>query len=120
MLQINTRADLEALAGSEAYGEALQMLKGSMTAAINVAVYPEGYFEEGYVGPTVEPVWETRESLEALDLLGIGREAFLAEYARVFPEAYDGTHPRVLKRVKLAHAHLDDAVSDLVGGGVEP
>ena len=32
----------------------------------------------------------------------------------------DGTHPRVLKRVKLAHAHLDDAVSDLVGGGVEP
>ena len=30
----------------------------------------------------------------------------------------DGTHPRVLKRVKLAHAHLDDAVSDLVGGGV--
>ena len=30
----------------------------------------------------------------------------------------DGTHPRVLKRVKLAHAHLEDAVSDLVGGGV--
>jgi len=30
----------------------------------------------------------------------------------------DGTHPRVLKRVKLAHAHLDDAVSDLVGGGI--
>ena len=87
MLQINTRADLEALAGSEAYGEALQMLKGSMTAVIDVAVYPKGYFEEGYVGPTVEPVWETRESLEALDLLGIGREAFLAEYARVFPEA---------------------------------
>ena len=91
MLQINTRADLEALAGSEAYGEALQMLKGSMAAVIDVAVYPEGYFEEGYAGPTVEPVWETRESLEALDLLGIGREAFLAEYARVFPEA-QGPH----------------------------
>ena len=44
MLQINTRADLEALAGSEAYGEALQMLKGSRTAAITVAVYPDGYF----------------------------------------------------------------------------
>ena len=32
--------------------------------------------------------------------------------------AAGGTHPRVLKRVKLAHAHLDDAVSDLVGGGI--
>ena len=87
MLQINTRADLEALAGSEAYGEALQMLKGSMTTAVNVAAYPEGYFEEGYGGPTIEPIWEPRESLEALDLLGLGREEFLAEYARVFPEA---------------------------------
>ncbi len=86
MMQINTRADLEALAGSEAYAEALQMLKGSMTAAINVAVYPEGYFEEGYAGPEIEPVWEEIESLDALNLLGISKSEFLAEYARVFSE----------------------------------
>ncbi len=86
MMQINTRADLEALAGTDAYAEALQMLKGSMTAAINVAVYPEGYFDDGYAGPEIEPVWEDVESLEALNLLGISKAEFLAEYARVFSE----------------------------------
>lgn len=86
-MQINTRADLEALMGTDAYAEALRLLKGSMTVAVNVAAYPEGYFDPGYGGGPVEPVWEDRESLETLDLLGIGREEFLAEHARVFPEA---------------------------------
>jgi len=87
MMQINTRADLEALAGTDAYAEALRALRGSMVAKVNTAQYPEGYFDDGYAGPEIEPVWEDVESLEALSLLGISKAEFLAEYARVFPEA---------------------------------
>ena len=43
------------------------------------------------------------------------RAGLLEAEARI---AANGSYPRVLKRVKLAHAHLDDAVSDLVGGGI--
>ena len=49
------------------------------------------------------------------ELVELGRAVLLEAEARL---TADGTHPRVLKRVKLAHAHLDDAVSDLVGGGI--
>lgn len=86
MMQINTRADLEALAGTDAYAEALKALKGSMVAKVNTAQYPDGYFEDGYTGPEIEPVWEEIESLETLNLLGISKSEFLAEYARVFSE----------------------------------
>jgi hypothetical protein len=83
MLRINTRTDLEALAGTEAYAEALRRLRGSMVAKVNVAVYPDGYFEDGYDGPEVEPVWEEVENLEALNLLGLDKAEFLAECERV-------------------------------------
>lgn len=79
MSPLNTRADLEALRGTPDYVEALRMLKGSMVALVNVATYPEGYVDPSYDGPVIEPVWEEIESLEALDLIGIGREELLAE-----------------------------------------
>lgn len=42
------------------------------------------------------------------------RAGLLEAEARI---AANGSYPRVLKRVKLAHAHLEDALDDLVGGG---
>jgi len=78
MSPLNTRADLEALRGTPDYVEALKLLRGSMVALVNVAAYPEGYVDPGYDGPVIEPVWQEIESLEALDLIGIGREEFLA------------------------------------------
>lgn len=85
MTPINTRADLEALKGSPAYLEALTSLRGSMSALVNVAVYPDGYFDDGYPGPAIEPVWEETESLEALTLLGMSRSEFVAEWNAAFP-----------------------------------
>ena len=82
---INTRADLAALRDTDAYPEALRMLRGSLVATINTAEYPEGYFDAGYDGPPVEPVWTEIESLEALTLLGLSRSEFVAEWNTTFP-----------------------------------
>jgi len=79
-LQINTRADLDALKGTPAYLEAMQLLYGSLQMTADTAEYPEGYGAADYVGPAIEPVWTTLENLESIERLGFTKDSFLAEY----------------------------------------
>lgn len=59
---INTRADLDALAGSQAHTEFIAYLKGTLTRTTDVRVYPEGYdrnlkpTDPGYLAPVLGPV----------------------------------------------------------------
>ena len=78
---INTRADLDALAGTPAYLEALHALAGSTSTMQDAAVYPEGYGQPGYVGPVVEADWADVETLGTIERLGFTRSSFEAEYA---------------------------------------
>ena len=78
---INTRADLDALAGTPAYLDALRALAGSMITTQDMAVYPEGYGQPGYAGPAVEPDWADVETLGTIERLGFSRASFEAEYA---------------------------------------
>lgn len=70
MTVINTRADLDALAGTPAHAEFMRHLRGSMSRRQNVQVYPEGYGQPEYAGPTLEPVWEEVEDLSTITRFG--------------------------------------------------
>ena len=67
---INTRADLENLSGTPEYAAFVVKLKGSMTQRRNTAVYPDGYGQPGYAGPTVDPVWVDSEDLSTIERFG--------------------------------------------------
>lgn len=83
---INTRADLDALAGTPAYLEALHALAGSTSTMQDAAVYPEGNGQPGYVGPVVEADWADVETLGTIERLGFSRMSFEAEYAAATAE----------------------------------
>ncbi|NLH81485.1 MAG: hypothetical protein GX458_11660, partial [Phyllobacteriaceae bacterium] len=70
MIIVNTRADLDALAGTPAHLEALRILAGTRTATVDVSVYPDGYGEPGYAGPEIAPTWREVEDLGSLTRLG--------------------------------------------------
>lgn len=77
---VNTREDLDALKETDMaqYLEFMAYLKGSMTRQQNVAVYPEGYGQPGYEGPTVEPIWDTVEDLSTIERFGFTKADFEA------------------------------------------
>ena len=64
---INTREDLDAIAGTPEHAEFMQALKGSMTRKQDVQVYPDGYNQPGYEGPKLEPIWEDVEDLSTIE-----------------------------------------------------
>lgn len=67
---INTRSDLDALAGTPRHAEFIALLKGSMVRRQDAAVYPEGYGQTGYDGPVVSPVWVDVEDLGTIETFG--------------------------------------------------
>lgn len=67
---INTRADLDALAGTPEHAEFMRFLKGSMTRKQNVQVYPDGYGQTGYEGPALDPIWEDVQDLSTITAFG--------------------------------------------------
>jgi len=73
---INTRADLDAIEGTQAHADFMAYLKGSMTQMQNVAVYPDGYGQPGYTGPTVDQVWEEHEDLSIIEQFGFTKADF--------------------------------------------
>ena len=73
---INTRDDLDSIAGTAEYDEFMNYLKGSMTRQQNTAVYPDGYGQPGYEGPVVDPVWETVEDLSTIKRYGFKKSDF--------------------------------------------
>ncbi len=83
MIIINSRADLDALAGTPAHLDALRALAGSMTTSTDMAIYPEGYGQPGYAGPSIEPDWHEVETLGTIERFAFTRASFEAEYAAV-------------------------------------
>lgn len=81
MIIVNTRADLDALKGTPDYLAALRLLAGTMTATVDVAVYPDGYGDPAYAGPEIDPEWKKIETLDTIERLGFDRESFEAEFA---------------------------------------
>ena len=67
---INSRNDLDAIAGTAQHEQFMTMLKGSMTRRQNVAEYPEGYGTPEYNGPVIDPVWEDVEDLSTIERCG--------------------------------------------------
>ncbi len=73
---INTREDLDAIAGTPEHAEFMQALKGSMTRKQDVQVYPDGYNQPDYEGPKLEPIWEDVEDLSTIERFGFTRSDF--------------------------------------------
>ena len=73
---INTRADLDAIAGTPEHAEFMQALKGSMTRKQDVQVYPDGYNQPGYEGPKLEPIWSEVEDLSTIQRFGFSKADF--------------------------------------------
>lgn len=67
---INSREDLDSLAGTPRHAEFVALLKGSMAQRRNQAVYPEGYWQPGYTGPEVAAVWVDVEDLSTVERYG--------------------------------------------------
>lgn len=73
---INTREDLDAVAGTPEHDEFMSYLKGSMTRKVNMAIYPDGYGKVDYVGPEVAPVWSEIEDLTTITNFGFTKADF--------------------------------------------
>ena len=73
---INTREDLDAIAGTPEHDEFMNMLKGSMTRKQNIQVYPDGYNQPDYDGEKLEPIWETIEDLSIIQRFGFTKADF--------------------------------------------
>ena len=75
---VNTRADLDSIAGTPEHAAFITALKGSITQRSNVAVYPEGYGQLGYAGPAIDPVWVDSEDLSTIERFGFTKAEILA------------------------------------------
>lgn len=73
---INTREDLDAIAGTLEHSKFMNMLKGSMTRKQNIQVYPEGYNQPDYDGEKLEPIWENVEDLSIIQRFGFSKSDF--------------------------------------------
>jgi hypothetical protein len=73
---INTREDLDAIAGTPEHAEFMEFLKGSMTRKQDVAVRPEGYGQPGYEGEVIAPVWSDVEDLGTIVRFGFSKSDF--------------------------------------------
>jgi hypothetical protein len=73
---INTREDLDAIAGTPEHAEFMNMLKGSMTRKQNVQVYPDGYNQPDYEGEKLQPIWADVENLSVIARFGFTKADF--------------------------------------------
>lgn len=73
---INTRADLDAIAGTPEHTEFMAALKGSMTRKQDVQEYPDGYGQPGYEGETLEAIWTDVEDLSTIERFGFSKSDF--------------------------------------------
>lgn len=76
---INDRCDLDRLAMDDpaAYATFLAALRAGATCVRDVAVYPPGYGERGYVGDIVTPEWREELNLTVLHRFGFSDLAAL-------------------------------------------
>jgi hypothetical protein len=74
---INTRADLDALSGTQTHSDFMTYLAGTMTRKQNTQTYPAGYGTPEYTGETLEPVWEDVEDLTTIESFGFTKSDFM-------------------------------------------
>jgi hypothetical protein len=67
---INTRADLDAIAGTPEHTAFMAYLRGTLTRRTDTQTYPEGYGQPGYEGEPLAPVWEDVEDLSTIERFG--------------------------------------------------
>lgn len=67
---INTRADLDALAGTPEHAAFVAYLKGTMTRMVDTQVYPQGYGQPGYTGTVLAPVWSQLQDTSIIARFG--------------------------------------------------
>lgn len=75
---LNTREDLDAIAGTPEYGDFIAYLKGSLTRLVDTQTYPEGYGEPGYEGEPLAPAWSEVEDLSTVERFGFTKAEILA------------------------------------------
>ncbi|MBU3640510.1 hypothetical protein [Polynucleobacter sp. Fuers-14] len=73
---INTREDLDAIAGTPEHDQFMSYLKGSMTRKQDTAIYPDGYGKVDYAGAVVAPVWADVEDLSTITSFGFTKADF--------------------------------------------
>jgi len=73
---INTREDLDAIAGTQQHADFMAALKGSMTRKENQAEYPENYNDPDYDGDPIDPVWVEVEDLSTIERFGFSKADF--------------------------------------------
>lgn len=74
---INTRADLDALIGTEQHQQFMNFLRGSITRKQDVAVYPDNYNSPDYEGAKIDPIWHDVEDLSTIQRFGFTKEDVL-------------------------------------------
>jgi hypothetical protein len=70
---INTREDLDFLAGTPKHLEFMQALRGTMTRKQDVAVRPDDYGKPEYTGEVIPPIWEDVEDLSTITRFGFSK-----------------------------------------------
>jgi len=73
---INTREDLDAIAGTQQHADFMAALKGSMIRKENQAVYPDNYNDPDYDGPEIEPILIDVEDLSTIERFGFTKADF--------------------------------------------
>ncbi len=74
---INTRQDLDAIAGTPEHQEFMEFLAGSMTRKQDSQNYPANYNQPDYEGETLTPVWVDVEDLSVIENFGFTKADFL-------------------------------------------
>jgi len=67
---INTREDLDSIAGTQAHEDFMVLLKGTMTRKQDTQVYPDNYSAPDYAGEALNPIWVDIEDLSTIDRFG--------------------------------------------------
>lgn len=76
-LIINTRQDLDSIAGTPEHQEFMKFLAGSMTRKQDSQNYPANYNQPDYEGETLTPVWVDVEDLSVIESFGFTKSDFL-------------------------------------------
>lgn len=75
---INTREDLDAIAGTPEHAEFMVFLKGSMTRKQDIAVRPDNYGVPEYDGEVIAPIWSDVEDLSTIERFGFTKAEMVA------------------------------------------
>ncbi len=76
MSLINTREDLDAIAGTPQHDDFMARLKGSMTRKQDAQAYPADYNQPDYAGEALAPIWVDVEDLSTIMAFGFQKTDF--------------------------------------------